>query len=185
MRAPVAAVVAPRRGRPVLPQLLGRFGRAALTRRRRRGAGGGRRQGDGRGCRVRMSQGDEVPVGLGRLGRDGEVGHGARGGRGGCYARADTVLPRLPLPGGAAAIAVLAPEHLILLFLADPPVPDQPTEKSRKAAPADDGDGRHALLEYADETGDEDGDGAHLLQYDGGVGDQGPELVGLEAGVAL
>lgn len=40
-------------------------------------------------------------------------------------------------------------------------------------------------MEDADEAADEDGDGADVLHYDGGVGYQGPEVVGEETGVAL
>ena len=69
--------------------------------------------------------------------------------------------------------------------MTDPPVPDQPAYKGCEATPSGDGDGGHALLKYADEAGDEYGHGTHLLQYDGGVGDERPEFVGLETGIAL
>ena len=50
---------------------------------------------------------------------------------------------------------------------------------------AHEGEVAGAFLEDGDEADDEDDDGAHLLDDDGGVGDEGPEVVGLEARVAL
>jgi len=91
------------------------------------------------------------------------------------------VPPRADAPGpGEAGV-----DGAVVVALADPPVPQQPADESGEAAPADDGDGAHALLEDADEADDEDDDGADVLDDDGGVGDQGPEVVGLEARVAL
>ena len=43
----------------------------------------------------------------------------------------------------------------------------------------------HARIIDGLEADDEDGDGADVLQYDGGVGDEGPEVVWFEAGVSL
>jgi hypothetical protein len=40
-------------------------------------------------------------------------------------------------------------------------------------------------LEDTDEADDEDYDAADVLDYDGGVYDEGPEIVGLEARIAL
>ena len=115
--------------------------------------------------------------------RDGARGRRRRGRRRRVGAAAAAVLAGLP--GAAAAVAVLPLQDLVLALLADPPVPDGPAEKGGKAAPTHDGDGRHALGEDADEADDEDGDGAHLLDDDGGVGHERPELVGLQARVAL
>jgi hypothetical protein len=71
------------------------------------------------------------------------------------------------------------------LFLADPRVPENPAEHGEGARPADDGDGGDTLLNDANEAADEDGDGADVLHDDGGIGDEWPEVVRKETGVAL
>lgn len=53
-----------------------------------------------------------------------------------------------------------------LSLLCYPPVPQQPTEEGRKAAPSDHRHGADALLEYAHEAYDEDDDGADVLHDD-------------------
>lgn len=74
---------------------------------------------------------------------------------------------------------------LLVLLLGYPALPEDPADKGGEAAPADDRHGRHALVVYAHEADDEDGHGADVLEDDGGVGDERPKVVRLQAGVAL
>lgn len=130
-------------------------------------------------CRTRRRR----QVGKAREARQAGVGHRRR------------ARPRFPRPGRpkvsvrAATASAPAPRDtgvwIALRLLGYPPVAKQPAEESGEAAPADNGHGAHALLEYADEADDEDDDGTDVLHDDGGVGDQGPELVGLKARVEL
>lgn len=73
----------------------------------------------------------------------------------------------------------------MVLGLGYPSFPQDPGHKGRDAAPADDGHGRDALAKDGAEEDDEDDDGADVLQDDGRVGDEGPEIVRLEPRVAL
>lgn len=66
-----------------------------------------------------------------------------------------------------------------------PAVPQDPTKDGSDAAARHDGDGRHALLENANEANDKDGHGADLLYDDGRVSHQRPKVVGLEPRVSL
>ena len=63
-------------------------------------------------------------------------------------------------------------------FLTNPEVPKHPAEDRACATPTDDGDRGNALLVYADKGTDEYGDGGDVLDDDGRVGDQRPEIVG-------
>ena len=73
----------------------------------------------------------------------------------------------------------------IPLLLPHPSIPHQPRNYGGGGGAPGDCDGRNALLVYSDKTADEDCDGADLLDDDGGVCDEGPEVVGLQAGIAL
>jgi hypothetical protein len=70
-------------------------------------------------------------------------------------------------------------------LLSDPPIPQEPAEERREAAPSHDGNGADALLEDPNETDHEYDDGADVLDDDGGIGDQRPKFVGLQARVPL
>ena len=85
----------------------------------------------------------------------------------------------------AAMLCLLCLLRRLLLLLPDPAIPERPAQHGAGAGDADDRDGRDALLVDGDEAADEDEHGADVLDDDGGVGDERPELVGLEARVAL
>jgi hypothetical protein len=70
-------------------------------------------------------------------------------------------------------------------LLSQPVVPQDPAEQGAEARPAHHRHGRHALLHNGDEAAAEHGHRGKVLHDDGRVGHERPELVGLEAGVAL
>lgn len=74
---------------------------------------------------------------------------------------------------------------ILLRLLSHPPIPEKPAHRGSNTAPANDGHGTYALLMNADEAYHEDDDSAHMLDNDGRVGDQGPEVVGFQARIAL
>lgn len=74
---------------------------------------------------------------------------------------------------------------LAVFGVCDPPLPDEPAEEGEDRAVADECDVGNALLNDSDESNDEDYDGADMLDDDGRVGDERPEIVGLEARVSL
>lgn len=74
---------------------------------------------------------------------------------------------------------------VLLRLLAHPPIPEEPANRGGNAAPANDSHGTDALLMNANEAYHEDYDSAHMLYNDSRVGDQGPEVVGFQAGIAL
>ena len=63
-------------------------------------------------------------------------------------------------------------------FLTNPEVPEYPAKDSGRAAATHHCDRGNALLVYADEGTDEYGDGGDMLDDDGRVCDQRPEIVG-------
>lgn len=72
-----------------------------------------------------------------------------------------------------------------IVLVGVPLLPQAPADEGGEAAPGHDSHGRDALLEDAAEADDEDDDGTHVLKDDGGIGDEGPKVVGLQAGVSL
>ncbi|TPX10623.1 uncharacterized protein E0L32_008357, partial [Thyridium curvatum] len=158
-------------------------------RREARGAdalGQGRPEGRVQVGRGAHGRGQVRHAAVGRQGRVGVAGGGgvvvaaAAGGPG-----QHPLRPELP---PAEAPRVGEPPRggvLVVRLLHHPPVPEEPAEEGREAAEPHHGDGAHALLEDADEAHDEDDDGADVLHDDGEVGDQGPELVRLQARVPL
>ena len=101
--------------------------------------------------------------------------------------RADVVQLGVPI-GSSAGDAFRLGESVLgfpVALLPNPPVPEQPAEKSREATPSYDPDGADTLLEDAYEADNEDDDRADMLHDDGGIGDERPEVVGLNPWVAL
>lgn len=72
-----------------------------------------------------------------------------------------------------------------LTLLANPKVPYQPADRGSEAAPSNYRHGAGALLEDAHKADDEYNDGANMLDDDGRIGDQRPEVIWLDTGVAL
>lgn len=81
-------------------------------------------------------------------------------------------------PGDAIRAALSA-------LLPHPPIPEQPADEGREAAQPHHGHGADAFSENADEADDKDDDGADVLDDDGGIGNQRPEIIWLETRVAL
>ena len=74
---------------------------------------------------------------------------------------------------------------VIFRLVCYPPVPKQPSQHRRHASPSCHGHKIDPFLKYTNKTEDEDDDGAHLLDDDCRIGDERPEVVGLDPWVAL
>lgn len=74
---------------------------------------------------------------------------------------------------------------ILLRLFAYPPIPEEPANRGGNTAPANDSHRTDALLMNADEAYHEDYDSAYMLDNDGRVGDQRPEVVGFQARIAL
>lgn len=74
---------------------------------------------------------------------------------------------------------------VLLCLLANPPIPQEPADGSCNAAPANNSHWTHALLVDAYKAYHEYDDGTDVLDNDGRVSDEGPEVVGFQARIAL
>lgn len=66
---------------------------------------------------------------------------------------------------------------ILLRLLAHPPIPEEPANRGGDTAPANDSHRADALLVNADEAYHKDYDSAYMLDNDGRVSDQRPEVV--------